>query len=322
MDWFKKSALMKWILRIALFVSVIFVLWISRELYLWYVYFNAMSVWLGWAYIAVALAATIYFLVLPVVNIFMLPSFGEPETSEDPVKQKRSLLRRGKMLKIHPSEMQGKSIEEMNERLQRKLKQCADDVIKIRDRYVLTAAIGTAASQSAVVDLYVVLSCCLKVMLKTLKAYGGRTSVKDSLQLMQDIVISGALGASEFAEIGGNVFAELGAKSFTKIPVANMVLESAADGLVNAYLVCRVAMITENYCTVAYAGEGKHWQPTLKATVGTTRSILIGSYDLIKEKLGPAVGMAFSFLLKFGKKYEPEVAQDLNTTIPNGYHIY
>ncbi|MBU0692413.1 hypothetical protein KKH18_11460, partial [bacterium] len=145
-------------------------------------------------------------------------------------------------------------------------------------------------------------------MLKTLKAYGGRTSLKDTYQLLRDIVISGALGASEFAEIGGNVLAELGAKSMTKIPVANIVLESAADGFVNAYLVCRVAMITENYCTVAYVGKDKHWMPSLKATVGATRSILLGSYDLIKEKLGPAVGLAFSFLLKFGKKGEPEAA--------------
>ncbi len=308
MSWLKKSKVFKLIMRIVLFVSVVFVLWISRELYLWYVYFNAMAVWVGWLYLAAALAATLYFLVLPVVNIFMLPSFGEPETSDNPQRLKKALLRRAKMLKIAPSELQGKSVEEMDELLQHKLKQCADDVTRIRDRYVLTAAIGTAASQSTIVDLYVVLSCCLKVMLKTLKAYGGRTSIKDTLQLMRDIVISGALGASEFAEIGGNVLAELGAKSFTKIPVANIVLESAADGLVNAYLVCRVAMITENYCTVAYVGKDKHWQPTLKATVGTTRSILIGSYDLIKEKLGPAVGMAFSFLLKFGKKGEPEVA--------------
>ncbi|MBU0691240.1 hypothetical protein KKH18_05420 [bacterium] len=147
----KESRLYKLLLRIALFVSVVFVLWISRELYLWYIYFHAIAVWLGYLYIVVALAATFYFLVLPVVNIFMLPSFGEPETSEDPARQKKALLRRAKMLKIHPGELQGKSLDEMNEVLNRRLKQCADDVEKIRNRYVLTAAIGTAASQSAIV---------------------------------------------------------------------------------------------------------------------------------------------------------------------------
>ena len=170
MNRLKQSKIIRLIMRMALFISIIFVLWASRELYLWYIYFNGISIWLGWLYIAVALAGTIYFLVLPIINILMLPSFGEPETSDNPQQQKKALLRRGKMLKLHYRELKGKSVEEINDLITEKLKQCSDDVENIRNRYVLTAAIGTAASQSTIVDLYVVLSCCLKVMLKTLKA--------------------------------------------------------------------------------------------------------------------------------------------------------
>jgi len=304
-------SLLKWAVRALLFVSLLFVLTVLRELYVWYLFFRGIEPWAGYLYAVVATGATAYFVVLPVVRILALPTLGRPETATDPRRRRRALVRRARLLGCSREVARGDEAA-LAAFIQTELAVRQPLAAELRRRHVAAVFAGTAVSQSAVIDLYVVVSAALRVVWKTFEIYGGRVPLRDTLRVFRDIAMSGALGASAVAEAGGDAMLELtgqlGLKTLSKLPFSNLAAESLADGYVNAYLVCRIALTTENFCTHALAESPAHWRPNAKAASQATWDVLRESQDFIRMKLGPVLGRVFGWILR---AETPAAAPDL-----------
>lgn len=297
-------------MRVALFVSAIFILFVLRELVTWYVFFEKFGAWAGIAYVVGVLGLVSYFVVLPIWNIFALPSFGTPVENPSEKQKRQMLERRGRILGLSRSEVKSRGEAELLSYIHKEIARRSEEAAAIRRKHVTVTFIGTAASQSAVVDLFVVISAALKVTWKTFQVYGVRTPLKDTLAIFREIAVGGALGASEIAETGGEVFSHFAFKSFSKFPAWNFFVECLADGLVNSYLVCRIAMIAENYCATAYTEKAAHWQPTVKATYRATFDILHESGDQIRKALGPSYKWAIDLLFRRAKSDAEPAAEE------------
>ena len=69
------------------------------------------------------------------------------------------------------------------------------------------------------------------------------------------------------------------------IPFASKILSSLADGYVNAALLTRVSLITENYCKYVYINSDRDLYPSSKFIITTTRFLTSDILALVNRKL-------------------------------------
>jgi hypothetical protein len=110
------------------------------------------------------------------------------------------------------------------------------------------------------------------------------------------------IGGSEAAEYATDeVFSKLASQSIKNIPFIDKIMTSMADGLINAALVTRVALITENYCTKTYVSSYRELYPSAKFIIQTAKSI---TANIINNITGVLKGMtserSVDVLLKVG----------------------
>ncbi|MCL4305363.1 YcjF family protein [bacterium] len=300
---------LRWTYRIVLFLAAVVILTVLRELVLWFQFFREFGMWAAWLYVGAAAALVAYFVVLPLWRIFTLPSFGMPLNAPTDRQKRQALERRGRLLGLTRHDVKQRSDAELMEHIQREVAARRPEADALRRKYVTAVFIGTAASQSAVIDLFLVVSAALKLTWKTLQLYGARVPLHDTLAILKDIAISGAVGASELAETGSNLLVQIFMKGGAKLPGLNIITESAADGFVNGYLVCRIGLVTENYCTIAYTDASAHWKPSAKAVSRTLTDVLQESRDQILKSFGPVYGGAVNLFLGW-LKTEVDPAED------------
>ncbi|MEN8155172.1 MAG: hypothetical protein ABFR75_14235 [Acidobacteriota bacterium] len=219
----------------------------------------------------------IYFVVLPIYKIIKLPKFPPPARKklyEKIVIRKRiSLLKKNKFLMKIGYDLS--SISSSQDEYKLVISEIQKESKKIREDYISNTFISTAIAQNGFIDGIILISANINLIKETFILFGGRATYKDLASIAKSIYYSVAISGSEIIESGvSEVVEKIGPEFLKKIPVVGLIAKSAADGFVSAALLCRVGLITENYCTLTYIESDKKLYPGRKIIMDTVTSIV------------------------------------------------
>ena len=284
--------MMKLLKRLLLFISLFFIYVIIKEFLVLYHYTRSLHPILGYATLFVIGAFLFYFVLFPVFRIISMPRYYAPtrdpqkipwlvETRIKNFRNNPHLLRTG--FDFEPITIDRNGYRGITEYLQPELE-------RIRKKYVIQVFYGTSIAQNGFLDALIILSASINMVRDMFILYHGRVSNKDLMSIAKMVYYSMAIGGSESIEYAVD---ELVSKVFTSgikgLPFASKILGSIADGFINAALVTRLSLITENYCKMIFIESEKALYPSYKTVISTTKII---TSDLIERVLKEVKNLA------------------------------
>ena len=160
------------------------------------------------------------------------------------------------------------------------------EAAKIRRKYVSQVFYRTGIIQNGFIDALLILSSSTALIKELFILYNGRVSNKDILTIARQVYYSLVIGGSETVEYATDeVFSKVAGEGMKNIPFLDKILSSVADGFVNAVLITRVSMITENYCTKTYVARYRDLYPSPRFVVRTAQSLTAGMINNINMVL-------------------------------------
>lgn len=275
---------MKTINRVIGFVSLAALYFIGREFLLLYVKLKEVHPIVAVAFFLIIGLFLMFFAVIPVARIIVLPQFEGPAKTrwheKRLIKKRLKKFRKNSFLKKsgYGFSQIGDDAEEYN-----KIIRVFDpEIANIRKRYIRNLFLSTAIAQNGFVDGVLILSFNLRVIKEIFILYGGRATYKDIWVIAKNVYYSIAIGGSEGVEfVTEELFEKLGSSTVKSIPFLGKVMSSITDGYVNAMLLARVAIITENYCKLTYIKSSRDLYPRIKVLSDTTEALLKPLLDMI-----------------------------------------
>jgi hypothetical protein len=296
---------MKAIKKILAFAAIFAFYFIAKEFIELYVYLNSINQYLGYASIILIAALIIYFVIIPIYKIFSIPVYYAPETDESQIdnliSKRIERFKKNEYLKIYGLEVSSLAVSrESYDSIVYKLSfECS----KIRKRYVNQLFYSTSISQNGFIDAVLILSASVNIVKEIFILYNGRVSNKDLWIIAKKVYYSVAIGGSEgIAYASDEVFSKFATDTMKSIPFLDKVLSSLADGFVNAALLTRISIITENYCKTLYIRSEKDLLPSPSFIISTTKDLiseLIGKINttlltMVREKTGNLISKAIN----------------------------
>jgi len=267
----------KSIKKIAAFFSLFLLYFIIKEFLELYATINSLNVYAGYAYLFLLNLGIIFFIIFPLIKIFKLPSYPPPVTDEQGIEnlirvRLTHFSKTDKTLAARIKAGTGISQNIYDEIvLQKKVK-----VTLIRKKYVTGVFYSTAISQNGFLDALFVLISGVNLIREIFVIFNGRMTGKDLINILKKIYYSAAIASTEGVEYAAN---EISAKFLTdgvkSIPFLTKITGSFADGFVNAALLTRVALITENYCTMLYIKKERDLYPNIKTVITLSKDIFV-----------------------------------------------
>lgn len=252
---------MKILKKVLFLISIIFIYLVFKELIqLLYFSFNLNPIF-GYLVVLCILAITVYFIIIPIIRILRIPRVRGPvrqkSQEEELIKVRMNHFKNNELLQneLVDSTNITFDIKDYDEVVEILKKKC----FLIRKRYVSSLFYSTALFQNGFLDSIAILSASVGLVKDTFLLYNGRVSNKDLLIIAKKVYYSIAIGGSEAVEMAtGEVIT-----SFVKgTPILEKISTSFADGFVNAILLTRISLITENYCTRTYIEKEKDLYPS------------------------------------------------------------
>ncbi len=311
--------MLRYLKKIAIFFTLFLSFFVAKEFLALYTYVNAIHPILGWVFLGFLGVTSLYFVIIPIINILMIPVSPSPTLIK---KEEPGIIKkRIKRLKNIP-ETQAIDItpaSNYKEEYDLLVKGLTKDSFSIRKKYVLKVFYGTGIVQNGFFDAMIILASNVSMVKEIFILYNGRVSYKDLWKIGKQLYYSLAIGGSEAVEYGvEELFSKLATKGMQSIPFLEKVTSSVADGYINALLTTRVALITENYCTKTYIENENDLYPTASLLVKTTQSITSGMIDNIIAVLKNTVGSekTTDFLLKAANPVGYVFEEAIERTIP------
>ena len=305
---------MKTIRNILFFFSIFLLYFVVREAISLFDAAFSLSPILGYAVLVLLAAVFLWFLLLPLMRILLMPRnpgpVGESGKEEALIAKRLALFRKNPYLKsigfvFDPS----KSEREQYDSAVAALNSECD---RMRKEYVRRIFYGSTISQNGFLDAVLILSSGVNLIKDTFVLYSGRVSLKDLLTIGRMVYYSTVIGGSESVEyLTEELFSKLASDSLKGIPFLGRITGSIADGFVNAALLTRISMIAENYCSMTLITKRSDLYPKFQAVYSTTKHIVSGllgdAKDLAKDKAGRGfLGRIGSF---FGRGGDDEELQ-------------
>ncbi len=303
--------------RILAFLSIILIYFIAKEFLDLYVSLNAVHPYLAYAFIVLAAGVLVYFVGIPVYRIIRIPKAPRPLTSEDNLE--KELAKRFELLEKNPFllsiEYDMASVPRTKEGYERVMRVLRKESARIRNKYVNGLFYSSAISQNGFIDAILILSSSVNLVKDTFVLYNGRVSNRDLLTIGRQVYYSMAIGGSETVEYAtGEIFSKLSTQGMKSIPFFDKILGSLADGFVNAALLTRVALITDNYCSKLIVESEKDLRPspvfivqTASNITGTLQKKLYNEMkNLAGEKIKDAAGWAANPVKVLFEKVRPK----------------
>lgn len=303
---------MKWIKRLMVFVALVGLYFVIKEMLFLYWLANETHEYLGYALIAILGGFTLYFLVVPLLKIFTFRYYPKPATEARLVD--KTLKKRLKVLADNEdfvAAVEGKKFESDEELYLAGHKELSKKVEEVRRKYIGPVYAATSISPNAFIDSFTVMSATWYMVRDIMTIYLGRPNMREfwrvSKIIFVNMSIAGSVEAAEesFIELLrkgiSKVMALAGAVTKTYVPGSQQLMDevtgAASGGLVNAILLTRISLILENYYTLLYLEPGKKLSPKRNSILQTTISIIGYVSDRLKIPLP-----------KFAKKKKEEVA--------------
>ena len=279
---------MKVIKRIMIFIFVFASYFVLKEFIELYVYLKNINIYLGYFGLLLIFVFLFYFVGVPVFKIFKIPVVYGPTNKEDEIPKllaKRiALFRTNRFLLDNGYDFNlVKNDQESYDRIITVLSlECKNK----RRMYVNQLFYSTGISQNGFLDALLILSASVNLIKEIFILYNGRVSNRDVWTIAKKVYYSLVIGGSEGAEYAAEeIYSKLATSSMKSIPFLDKIISSLVDGFINASLLTRVSLITENYCKLLYIKSDKDLYPSAKTVVYTTKDITITIVKKINDSL-------------------------------------
>ena len=283
---------MRFIRKLIFFFSLFLVYIILKEFIGLYRFTRSVHPYFGYATLIVIAAFIAYFIVVPIVQILRVPRSVGP--TRNPQKIPDIIQRRMKNFRKNPKLRKiGVDLQDLpdNEDGYRQVIQALEpEAERIRKKYVVQLFYSSSIAQNGFLDAILILSSSVNLVKELFLLYQGRVSNRDLMGIARRVYYSMAIGGSEGVEIATEeIFSKLTSGGVKSIPFASKILGSVADGFVNAVLLNRISIITENTCKFLFIASDSDLYPSLKSVVSSTRII---TSDLIDKIFGEIKNIA------------------------------
>lgn len=281
------------ILKKILFFITLFALYvIVKEAVTLYRFMYSIHPLLGYGSMLIMAAVVGYFIILPLTQIIRMPRNYSPTKNKESVP---SLIeKRMRRLRTNPAlcrmQYDFNDIKNDQDGYDAVMKALQPEAERIRRRYVIQMFYSTAVAQNGFLDAILILSISIQLVKELFLLYHGRVSNKDLWAIARRVYVSMAVGGSEGVEYAvDELFSKVTAGGVKSIPFASKILGSVADGFVNAALLTRISIITENYCRLVYIQSEKELYPSYRSVVSATKII---TSDIIERIFNELKGLA------------------------------
>ncbi|NIR51563.1 DUF697 domain-containing protein [candidate division KSB1 bacterium] len=267
---------MRIVRRIVYFVSIFLVYVVLRELAELYLLARSLHPVLGYGALALILGFVIYFVFIPIYRIIQIPKNYAPTTDREKaadIIQRRMIRFRQNPYLLH-SHFDFSNIRDDDEGHSNVIEALQKEAERLRKRYVLQLFYSSSISQNGFLDAILILSSSVNLVKEVFILYHGRVSNKDLLAIAKRVYLSMAIGGSEGVEYATQeLFSKFATEGFKSVPFADRIFGSLADGFVNAALLTRISLITENYCKKAFIDSERELYPSAEFIMRTTKFI-------------------------------------------------
>lgn len=265
--------------KLIFFVSLFLFYFLVKELLSFFDSAFSISPILGYIALAAVTVLVIWYLIVPIYRILRIPKHPGPVTDRD----KEEELIAGRLNSFRENSYlidSGFKFDESKEN--RELYSEAVAVLKkkcdrIRKQYVRRIFYGSTVSQNGFLDALLIMSTSVNLIRDTFILYAGRVSNRDLFTIGKMVYYSTVIGGSESVEyLTEEIFSKLSSDGLKGIPFLGRITGSIADGFVNAALLTRVSLITENYCGMTHISKVSDLYPKFKTVFSVTRHIVSG----------------------------------------------
>lgn len=291
---------MKLLKRIVLFFSLVLLYFIFKEFVSFYQFFYSIHPIAGYVSLLAIGIFVIYFVISPVFQIVKLPKSYSPAVKEEDVasllEKRFENFRNNKYLL--EKDFDFSEIQNDQAGYDKIIQFLQPEVERIRKRYVATLFYSSTISQNGFLDAILILSSSVNLVKEIFILYQGRVSNRDLWEIAKKVYYSIAIGGSESVTYAADeIFSKFATGGMKSIPFADKIFSSLADGFVNAALLTRISLITENYCKMVYLKSNKDLYPSPGFIASTTKFLVSDIteklfdelFKMSKEKTGDLV---------------------------------
>lgn len=267
---------MKTAKKIVLFLSVIFLYFILKEMLFLWTSLSSINIYLAYSVFVLIIVFIFYFAVLPIFRIIKLPSNLGPtkiESEVDKLRGKRieQFLKNPFLLK---SGIEVNILKNTDEDFQKVISVLELESYAIRKSYVNRLFYSTSISQNGFIDAVMILSASINLVKEIFILYNGRVSTVELYIIAKKVYYSIIIGGTEGVEFVTNeIFSKLATESIKSIPFIDKIVTSLVDGFVNAALLTRVSLITENYCKTLFIEKDRDLYPSSNFIATTAKNL-------------------------------------------------
>ncbi len=268
---------MKTIQRILFFFSMFLIYFVIKEFLQLYTSLYLMHPWAGYGFLILLAAAFVYFVAIPLIKVLLLRPNEPPakDRSRVPILVEKRLTRFRENKYLIEQRFDFSVITNDEDGYNLVLKELKKEGARIRKRYVTSLFYSTTLSQNGFIDAFLMLTASINMVREFFKLYHGRVSNRDLWSIGRLVMLSTMIAGSEGVEYFiTELFSRYATDGMRKLPGANIMLSSLADGMVNAALLTRISLITERYCTMLFIQKESDLLPAVQTIASTTHNIL------------------------------------------------
>jgi len=267
---------MKTLKKFIIFFSVIFLYFILKEMVLLWTSLTSINMYLAYVTFTIILIFIFYFAILPIVKIIKLPSNLGPtkiQSEVDKLRGKR-IEQFSKNQFLLNSEINFSSMQNSIDNYDTAVLLLDKESYNIRKSYVNRLFYSTSISQNGFIDSIMILSASVNLVKEIFILYNGRVSTVELLIIAKKVYYSIIIGGTEGVEyVTNEIFSKLATESIKSIPFIDKIVTSLVDGFVNAALLTRVSLITENYCKTLFIEKDRDLYPSSKFIATTAKDL-------------------------------------------------
>ncbi|MBN2415979.1 hypothetical protein JXO52_09060 [bacterium] len=285
--------MVKIIKKFLFLLSFFFLYLIVKELLVLYQAASSLHPWAGWVLTFLLTAFAVYFIVLPAVRIIAMPRLHRPV--RDPERIPALIRRRMRRLRGNPvleacgfdAEAAGATRDDY----ERAMAALEPELKKIRKRYVTRVFYLTSVAQNGFLDALIILSTGVNLVRDLFTLYSGRADTRDILYIGKQVYYSMIIGGSEGVEYAADeIISKFFSGSIKNLPFASRIFGSVADGFVNAALLTRISLITENVCRRLFIESERALYPARHTVVSATRILTADIMERVAKELKQLAG--------------------------------
>jgi hypothetical protein len=245
-----------------------------------------------------------YFIGIPIFKIIRMPRFYGPTKNKDEIpsiiKQRIDNFRNNNYLINRGFDFN--SITYSEETYKKIIDELQTESQRIRKKYVSQLFYSSSISQNGFLDAILILSSSINLVKEIFILYNGRVSNRDILTIGKKVYYSMAIGGSEGIEYATEeIISKVTSEGVKSIPFIDKVMGSIADGFVNALLLTRISLITENYCNLIYIESDRSLLPSPTFILETTKNVTVDVVDKVKDILKKMAADKFEKSVDYAK---------------------